>query len=106
MMHEALALLRSKAIEHLLLAGRTERNDTQHLRLPASKDSRAMSARKQSNLTSDGTNRPEITPIGTCAMIQNIVAHVGFEFFFVERDDILEAIRILCAERRYQLVLN
>ena len=101
MMHEALALLHPKAIEHLFLSRRTERNNTQHLRLPTCKDGRPMSARKQPNLTRDGADRPEVAPIGARAMIQNVVAHVGFEFFLVERDDILEAIRVLCAERRY-----
>src|SRR5947209_19614722 len=100
MMHKAFALLHPKTIEHLLLTGGTERDDTQHLRLPTREDGRAMSAWKQPNLTRDGANRPEVASIGTCTMIQNVVAHIGFEFFFVERDDILEPIRILCAERR------
>src|SRR5437868_3057762 len=99
MMHKAFALLHPKTIEHLLLAGRTERDNTQHLCLPTSEDGRAMSAWEQPNLTRNGANRPEVASIGTIAMIQNVVAHIGFEFFFVEGDDILEAIRVLCAKR-------
>ena len=97
MMHEALALLHPKTIKHLLLTWGTKCDYAQHLRLSTSEDGRPMSARQQSNLTGDGTDRLEVASIRAYAVIQNIVPHIGFKFFFVERDDILELIRILGA---------
>ena len=43
-MHEAFALTRTQAIEHLFLARGTKSYNAEHLRLPTGKESRAMRA--------------------------------------------------------------
>ena len=43
----------------------------------------------------------EVAPVDTHTMIQNIIAHIGLQFLFVEGDNFLHAVRVLLAQRVY-----
>src|SRR5579885_2296031 len=105
-MHETLALTKPQPIKHLLLTGGTQRDNTQHLRLSARKKRRAMRARQQSNFAANRANRFEIAPIRSCAIVQDRIADVRLQLFFVEGDDILQTVGVLLSQLGYQFILH
>ena len=106
MVHKALAFAGTQAVEDLLLARRAKRNDAEYLGLPAGEDGGAMCARQQPYLATNGANGLEVASIGAHPVVQDIVAHIRFQLLFVEGDDVLQTIRILCAERGDQFALH
>src|SRR2546426_9542240 len=95
MVHKTLVLARGETIQYLLFTRRAKGDDTQHLRLSACEDGSAMRSWQQSHLAIDGSDGFEITAICASPIVEIIVVHAGFEFFFIEPNDILQAIQVL-----------
>src|SRR5579875_3661973 len=76
MMHEALAFTGTQAIQHLLIAWRTQRHNAQHLSLTACKEGRTMCTRQQTDFARNRADSLEVAPINAYTVIQHLITHI------------------------------
>ena len=64
-----------------------------------------MRAGQQAHFTADWADRLQVATIRAQAIVQNIVAHIRLQLFFIKGDDIFELVRKFRTQCGHQFVL-